>query len=148
MNEAAVRVLGALRSASGPCSGEALSSALGVTRAQVWKHVQQLRKRGYEIEGEPGGGYRLQGTPDRLYPEAIAAQLETRWLAQTIEHLEETDSTNRVATERGAAGADHGYAVIAEAQTAGRGRLGRSFFSSALLAFSSPTSIEPRTRPS
>jgi BirA family biotin operon repressor/biotin-[acetyl-CoA-carboxylase] ligase len=129
VNEAAARVLGALRSASGPCSGEDLSAALGVSRAQVWKHVEQLRKRGYQIEGEPGGGYRLEATPDRLYPEAIAAHLETRWLAQTIEHLEETDSTNRVANERGAEGAEHGYTVVAEAQTAGRGRLGRSFFS-------------------
>lgn len=129
MNEATARVLGALRSASGPCSGEDLSTALGVSRAQIWKHVEQLRKRGYEIDGEPGGGYRLESIPDRLYPEAIAAHLETRWLAQTIEHLEETDSTNRVANERAAGGGDHGYTVVAEAQTAGRGRLGRSFFS-------------------
>ena len=129
MNEATSQVLGALRSSPGPCSGESLSSTLGVSRAQIWKHVEQLRKRGYEIDGEPGGGYRLRSVPDRLYPEAVAAHLDTRWLAQTIEHLEETDSTNRVAAERGHAGADHGYTVIAEAQTAGRGRLGRSFFS-------------------
>ena len=129
MNEAAARVLGALRSAAGPCSGETLSASLGVSRAQVWKHVEQLRKRGYEIDGEPGGGYRLRAAPDRLYPEAVAAHLETRWLAQEIEHFEETDSTNRVAAERGQQGAAHGYTVIAEAQTAGRGRLGRSFFS-------------------
>ena len=55
MNEAAARVLGALRSAAGPCSGETLSASLGVSRAQVWKHVEQLRKRGYKIDGEPGG---------------------------------------------------------------------------------------------
>ena len=153
---ASARLLGALRSTAGACSGEALSSALGVSRAQVWKHVQQLRKRGYEIEGEPGGGYRLRSIPDRLYPEAIETHLETRWLARTIEHLEETDSTNRVASERGAAGAEHGYTVIAESQTAGRGRLGRSFFSpphrnlysSSILRPQLDTSVAPTLIPS
>jgi len=123
------QVLDALRSTQGPCSGETLSNALGVSRAQVWKHVEALRKRGYEIAGEPGGGYRLQSTPDRLYPEEITAQLHTRWLARELEHLNEVDSTNRIATERAQAGVAHGFSVIAEAQTAGRGRLGRPFFS-------------------
>jgi BirA family biotin operon repressor/biotin-[acetyl-CoA-carboxylase] ligase len=126
------RVLEALRAASGaPCSGAALSRELGVSRAQVWKHVEALRARGYRIPGEPGGGYRLEGVPDRLYPEEIAAGLHTRWLAREILHFEEIDSTNRVAAERARAGAPAGTTVVAEAQTAGRGRLGRSFFSPA-----------------
>jgi len=110
-------------------SGEALSARLGVSRAQIWKHVGALRKRGYEIEGEPGGGYRLIGRPDRLYAEEIQTGLETRWLGQRLEHLDETDSTNRVAFDLGRDGAPAGTAVIAEAQKAGRGRLGRSFYS-------------------
>ena len=40
-----------------------------MSRAQIWKHVTTLRSRGYAIEGEPGGGYRLTGIPDRLYPQ-------------------------------------------------------------------------------
>ena len=56
----AAAILSALREQSGlALSGETLSTRLGVSRAQVWKHVGALRKRGYEIEGEPGGGYRL-----------------------------------------------------------------------------------------
>ena len=110
-------------------SGEALSTLLGVSRAQIWKHVGALRKRGYEIEGEPGGGYRLIGRPDRLYAEEIQRGLATRWLGQNIEHLDEIDSTNRVAFDLGRDGAPAGTAVIAEAQNAGRGRLGRSFYS-------------------
>lgn len=125
-------VLEALRGASGDAlSGEALSTELGVSRAQVWKHVDRLRKRGYEIEGEPGGGYRLIGRPDRLYPDEVALGLETEWLGRRIEHFDETDSTNRVAFDLGRDGAPAGTAVIAEAQNAGRGRLGRSFFSPA-----------------
>jgi len=69
------------------------------------------------------------GAPDRLVPEELHAGARARWLGAEIHHLEETDSTNRVAMELARAGAAHGTAVIAEAQTAGRGRLGRSFFS-------------------
>ncbi len=134
MTSGAARVLDGLRSTRGrPCSGESLSDDLGVTRAQIWKHVQTLRARGYEISGEAGGGYRLQATPDRLFPEEIAAGLETRWLGQRIEYSDVVDSTNRVAFELGREGAPEGTAVIAEQQTSGRGRLGRSFFSPAHL---------------
>jgi BirA family biotin operon repressor/biotin-[acetyl-CoA-carboxylase] ligase len=130
VSTAPARVLEALRAAgTGPVSGEALSARLGVSRAQVWKHVEALRGRGYCIEGEPGGGYRLRGTPDRLYPEELLPGLATRWLARDYHHLESTDSTNRVALELARAGAGHGTTVVAEGQTAGRGRLGRRFFS-------------------
>jgi BirA family biotin operon repressor/biotin-[acetyl-CoA-carboxylase] ligase len=130
VSEGSARVLEALRSAAGrPCSGGSLAEGLGVSRAQVWKHVEALRKRGYSIHGTPGGGYQLEAPPDRLYPEEIQAGLETRWLAREIEWLDTTDSTNRVAGERAGAGAPHGYTVVAEGQTAGRGRLGRRFFS-------------------
>ena len=125
-------VLAALRRAGGrPCSGERLSENQGVSRAQVWKDVQTLRARGYTIEAVRGEGYRLVAVPDRLYPEEIACGLRTRWLAHTIHHFEQTDSTNRVALDLAREGAPHGTAVVAEAQTAGRGRLGRSFFSPA-----------------
>lgn len=128
----ASQVLAALRAAGeAPCSGSSLSEALGVSRAQVWKHVEGLRARGYAIVGAAGGGYRLEGVPDRLYGEEIAARLETAWLARSFHWLEETDSTNRVAAELAGEGAPHGTTVVAEAQSAGRGRLGRSFFSPA-----------------
>ena len=129
MRDGPAHVLDALRRAESACSGQGLSEKLGVTRAQIWKHVEALRKRGYSIDGEPGGGYRLSATPDRLYAEEVCNGLETRWLAQQVEYLDETDSTNRVAAQRASEGAAPGYTVIAEGQTAGRGRLGRSFFS-------------------
>ncbi|MAG29333.1 MAG: biotin--[acetyl-CoA-carboxylase] ligase [Deltaproteobacteria bacterium] len=110
-------------------SGQSLSQRLGVSRAQIWKHVGALRKRGYEIEGEPGGGYRLRTTPDRLYAEEVQPGLQTSWLAQHYVHLEQTDSTNRVAFDLGREGAPAGTTVVAERQSAGRGRLGRNFFS-------------------
>ncbi len=128
--DAAARVLGMLAEAlPDSVSGEALSEALGVSRAQIWKHVEKLRTRGYTITGERGGGYQLTERPDRLYAEEIHSSLASRWLGREIEHLDTTDSTNRVAFELARSGAAHGLAVIAEGQTAGRGRLGRSFFS-------------------
>ncbi len=130
MTEGASRVLEMLRArAEGSCSGEALSAELDVSRAQVWKHVETLRKRGYQIDGEPGGGYRLVATPDRLYPEELQHNLETRWLGREIHYLETTESSNRDAFELARKGAPNGSVVVAEGQTAGRGRLGRSFYS-------------------
>jgi BirA family biotin operon repressor/biotin-[acetyl-CoA-carboxylase] ligase len=123
-------VLDALRRADGrTCSGESLSAQRGVSRTQVWKDVEALRARGYVIDAVPGGGYRLGGLPDRLYPEEIRSGLDTGWLARDIRFFESTDSTNRVALELARSGAAAGTTVVAEAQTAGRGRLGRSFFS-------------------
>ena len=130
MNPGPARVLDSLRRAGGrSCSGEVLSESQGVSRGQVWKDVRTLRARGYTIEAEPGDGYRLVAVPDRLYPEEIALGLATRWLARDIHYFEETDSTNRAALDLARTGAAHGTTVIAEAQTAGRGRLGRTFFS-------------------
>jgi BirA family biotin operon repressor/biotin-[acetyl-CoA-carboxylase] ligase len=92
MNEGAAHVLGALRRAGPtPLSGAALSTQLGVTRAQVWKHVEVLRGLGYRVVGEPGGGYRLAGAPDRLYAEEVLPRLATRWLSRHYTWLEDTD---------------------------------------------------------
>jgi BirA family biotin operon repressor/biotin-[acetyl-CoA-carboxylase] ligase len=144
MKEGAARVLAALRRA-GPAaaSGEELSAGLGVSRAQVWKHVEALRGLGYAIDGEPGGGYRLVAAPDRLYAEEVQERLHTRWLARRYEWLETTDSTNRVASERAREGAPHGTTIVAEGQSAGRGRLGRSFFSPPGLNLYSSTVLRP-----
>ena len=145
MSEGAARVLQRLRSAgSAGLSGALLSEDLGVSRAQVWKHVESLRSRGYGIEGEPGGGYRLVALPDRLHPEQVQHGLSTRWLARDFRHLEETDSTNRVAIEMARAGAPHGATVVAEGQTAGRGRLGRSFFSPPYVNLYTSIVLRPR----
>ena len=80
-----IEVLSALREQrESALSGEALSSRLGVSRAQVWKHVSALRKRGYDIEGEPGGGpFWVAGDDGEVTVDlAIAPPLEagTPWI--------------------------------------------------------------------
>ena len=145
MKPGPARVLAALRRAGGrTCSGASLSSELGVSRAQIWKDVESLRTQGYTIEATPGDGYRLAAVPDLLLPEEIDAGLATRWLARDLRWLESTDSTNRVALDLARAGAAHGTSVVAEAQTAGRGRLGRSFFSPARRNFYGSSILRPR----
>ncbi|HTP27951.1 MAG TPA: biotin--[acetyl-CoA-carboxylase] ligase [Anaeromyxobacteraceae bacterium] len=111
-------------------SGEAISDKLGLSRAAVWKHVNALRARGYRIDAVPARGYRLVGIPDRVGPLELRPLLNTHDLGQMIHWLEETGSTNDVAKRLAEEGALHGEVVVAEAQTAGRGRRGRTWASS------------------
>ncbi len=110
-------------------SGEDLSSQLGVSRAAIWKHINQLRRNGYTIEAVPSKGYQLVATPDLLLPVAIQAGLNTAEVGCRIEYFTSTDSTNQRAQELGEHGAPSGTVVVAESQTAGRGRMGRSWSS-------------------
>lgn len=123
------QVLALLRARSGEyLSGEQVSAQLGLSRAAIWKDVDALRREGYEIEARTGLGYRLVAAPDALTePEIRAAMEETRTVGRELHCLAEVDSTNTCAKKLALAGAPDGTAVIADCQTAGRGRLGRSF---------------------
>lgn len=110
-------------------SGEAISDKLGLTRAAVWKHVEALRAQGYRIEAVPARGYRLAEVPDRLTPLELRPLLNTHDVGQVLHWHEEVSSTSDVAKALAEEGAEHGEVVIAEAQTAGRGRRGRSWAS-------------------
>jgi BirA family biotin operon repressor/biotin-[acetyl-CoA-carboxylase] ligase len=123
------RILEWLRAAGGPVSGEELARRLGCSRAAVWKRVAALRRQGYRIAGRPAGGYTLAGVPDRLGPAELAPHLRGSW--RRVEWHAEVDSTQRVARALARAGAAEGTVVIAERQTAGRGRLGRDWHSPA-----------------
>ena len=122
-------VLLLLKNADGPLSGEAISRRLGVSRAAVWKAVEQLRKEGCRIDAAPRLGYRLIFAPDTLSAPRIAAYLSDHPWCEHIHVLREVDSTNNYLKRLGAQGAPDGTSVIALHQTAGRGRRGRSFYS-------------------
>ena len=109
--------------------GAKLARELGVSRNAVWKVMNSLRQNGYEIEAVPNRGYRLLSVPDRLSEAEIRRWLAAELAGRTLEIHEQLDSTNNRAKALAAAGAPHGTAVIADSQTGGRGRLGRSFFS-------------------
>jgi len=125
----AERILGWLRDASAPLSGEELARRLGCSRTAVWKHVASLRRRGYVITAHHAQGYAIAGLPDRLGPAELAPHLTGSW--RDVVWRSEIDSTQRLARERARAGAAEGTVVIAEAQTSGRGRLGRTWHSPA-----------------
>ena len=108
-----------------PLSGQALAGRLGVTRAAVWKGVRSLRGRGYEVQSEPARGYRLAGTARGVRPGELASRLATESFGRNVRHFDRLDSTNREVERWAAAGGPEGALVVAEHQTAGRGRLGR-----------------------
>lgn len=109
----------------GEHSGEALAERLGISRSAVWKTVKQLRRDGYAISAATRRGYRLDFAKDPLSLAILTAAMPGR----RIVYREEIDSTNAAARQLAEAGAEAGTAVIAARQTAGRGRLGRSFSS-------------------
>lgn len=111
-------------------SGAELAAALGVSRNAVWKAVNALRAEGYAIDAAPRRGYRLSGQTDILSAQGIARFLPPE-LPLRLDVRREVDSTNLIAKRLGAQGEPEGLVVVAEAQSAGRGRLGRSFLSPA-----------------
>ena len=110
-------------------SGEEISRQLAVSRTAVWKHIRELKNHGYEIEAHPRKGYRLKSRPDLLLPEEIRAGLSTQLLGSQIVHFYDTSSTNNEAKRLAADDAVEGTIVVSEAQTLGRGRLNRGWFS-------------------
>ncbi len=107
-------------------SGQELSRRLGLSRAAVWKAVDALRREGYEIEARTGLGYRLAAAPDALTEPEIRSFLgETAVIGRELRCFEELDSTNNYLKTQ--ADAPDGTAVTADCQTAGRGRMDRSF---------------------
>lgn len=108
-------------------SGEAISQRLGVSRTAIWKQIEGLRAVGYAVEAAPRRGYRLIARPDAVTPAEIIPGLTTRHFGRTIEYRESVGSTNELAKQMARAGAPEGLLVIADEQTAGKGRLGRAW---------------------
>jgi len=110
-------------------SGDEISRNLGISRQGLWKHIQELKDSGYEIVAVPHLGYRLESSPDRLFPFEISRNLHTKFIGKKIHYFDYLASTMNLAMQLGMQGAADGELILAEAQTKGRGRLGRSWFS-------------------
>ncbi len=109
--------------------GPKIAAEIGVTRSTVWLWMEKLRALGVEIKGHPKTGYELAKLPDILVPSLIRPELGDIQIGQKIVHYFRTGSTNDDAFRLAAEGAPHGTVVLAEEQTAGRGRFGRSWYS-------------------
>ena len=121
-------ILALLRSSQGYVSGQELCERFGVSRAAVWKAVNQLKKEGYEIEAVQNRGYKLAGGAV-FGQNDLESRIHTKWAGAHLSYQEETTSTNALAKVAGEGGAPHGSLYVADMQTAGRGRRGRAWTS-------------------
>lgn len=111
-------------------SGAQLAERFGITRAAIWKQVEALRARGVPIQARGSAGYRLPWPAQLLEVERIRANLPPACAARLggLELHWELDSTSSELLRRGSAVPDLSV-LLAETQTAGRGRRGRSWLS-------------------
>jgi len=118
--------------ADGFVSGEDLAARCGISRQAVWKAVNALRAHGAVIEAVTNRGYHLAGTGSMLSPEGVLALVKPEFGVK-VKVFDTIDSTNseakRRCAESGGVRGLNASVIIAEQQTAGRGRLGRAFFS-------------------
>ena len=117
------------RNATIVISGERIAKEIGVSRSTVWRWVERLRELGVKVKGQPRTGYFLEKVADILTPDMLKLSLKGSLFGKHIYHFFKTDSTNRVAFTMGHNGEPEGTVVLAEEQTAGRGRAGRSWHS-------------------
>lgn len=108
-------------------SGGALAAKLGVSRNAIWKAVHTLSEQGFRIESVTGKGYCLETNTSRLSASAIRKYLTHPDIV--VEFHEQVDSTNNRCKQLASEGAPAGTLVVADSQSAGRGRQNRSFFS-------------------
>ena len=126
-------------------SGEAIAEALGISRTAVWKAVNALRSGGYAISAVPNKGYALPGEPDVLTARGVEENLAPVCAGLQVHVMPTVASTNAAVRQQAAAGAGEGYTLIANGQTEGRGRLGRSFFSPAGTGLYLSLLLRPKT---
>ncbi|RJR31348.1 MAG: biotin--[acetyl-CoA-carboxylase] ligase [Desulfobacteraceae bacterium] len=131
MTDTRERVLKFLSEAEGTwVSGDDLARRVALTRSAVWKHVRRLREEGCAIESSPRKGYLLKTKPDRLNPDTVKSALRTSVLGKReIVFFNRTDSTNTAAKSMAHEGAPEGTLILADGQSGGRGRKGRSWYS-------------------
>ncbi|MBB5173578.1 biotin--[acetyl-CoA-carboxylase] ligase [Texcoconibacillus texcoconensis] len=110
-------------------SGQAISEQLGCSRTAIWKHIDALRKEGYKIEAVQNKGYRLVFTPNLLTDHSIQATLATERFGKKVIVRDEVTSTQELAHQFAQEGNEEGTIIVAEQQTAGKGRLGRKWYS-------------------
>lgn len=131
MNDLTYGILSRLHGASGYLSGEDLCRDFGITRSAVWKHIGQLRDAGCRIDAVSGSGYRLLSLSGVPVAGEVDLFLATRTAGRIFHYQKETESTNLEAKKLAAEGVPEGAVIVADTQSAGRGRLGRTWVSPA-----------------
>lgn len=127
------KILTFLRDRKDYVSGQELCDFFGVSRTAVWKAINKLKEEGYQIEAVTNRGYLLlEKEPTEFFGATeIESRLHTKWLGTPLHFYWETDSTNVRAKLAAEEGEQSGALFVADKQTAGRGRRGRSWESPA-----------------
>ncbi len=120
-------ILSSLKNADDYVSGQELCEQLGVSRTAVWKQIKSLEEEGYRIAAVRNKGYLLTEVPDLITKQEIQSYLKTAWLGRTLYAADSVDSTNNQIKRLAENGAPHGTVVIADEQTCGKGRRGRTW---------------------
>jgi len=128
-------------------SGARIAKEIGVSRSTVWRWVERLREVGVRVKGRPNTGYFLERVPDIMTPGLLRQHLKGSMFGRKIHHFFRTDSTNRVAMDLGYADELEGAVVIAEEQTAGRGRAGRRWHSERAAGIYMTVLLRPKISP-
>lgn len=123
------KILTLLQNSQEYISGEYISSKLNVSRTAIWKHINNLKKKGYIIEGISNKGYKLISEPDLLTENSIKSSLKTKLIGKNIIHFDSIASTNQKAKELASNNLSDGSLIISEEQSGGSGRLGRKWLS-------------------
>lgn len=122
-------IIAYLKQSSGYLSGEDISRQLKISRAAIWKNIEDLRRDGYGILAVPHLGYKLDVIPDKLFPREIVAEIGTKIVGRKVLHYETVSSTMDLAFQLGLDGETEGAVVCAESQSVGRGRMERRWSS-------------------
>lgn len=110
-------------------SGQYLADIIGCSRTAVWKHIEEMRKQGFQLEAVKRKGYRIINIPDNVSPDEITLGLKTKFLGQVIHYKESVDSTQKIAHRLAYEDVPEGVVIIAEEQVLGRGRMERKWHS-------------------
>src|SRR5436190_20801260 len=142
------QILKALRASDEGVSGAELSHQLGISRAAIWARIHDLRLLDYNIEASPHLGYRLLSSPDSLHADDLISRLGgVKIIGRDIRVFRETPSTNDLIEKCARDGLKEGIVIFSEAQSKGRGRLGRKWISPAKKGLWFSILLRPTLRP-
>lgn len=122
-------ILALLRERGDYVSGQEICGRFGVSRTAVWKAVGQLKQEGYQINAVQNRGYLLTEEQELFGQHELESRMDTKWAGHPLNCYDVLGSTNLQAKLDAENGAGHGALIVADMQTAGRGRRGRSWTS-------------------